>query len=350
MFLPGMMRPLPTVSRLTDPEAHRIAGAPLSLVRGPPGSYVAEWLAAAIQGWGRWPCCVWLRPGNIESIAITESLVSACLNRWADDLLVPSASTPSLEATLRQAPDGAVVVLEFQGRVTPGLSRLLRSIRRCTADRDVNLIVVTESHWPGVLFGGPDCVVSTAAFSEPSMVAEAVELPAWCSPRLDKLAGRRVAVRHDVLDAAAGWPVDAIADALVTSGRCRTLLDQLTANLLDLASPAQRGALATCLATRYWHPDLATGELRVSELRPWVVPLEGQRGWLRPIWARSLRRHLSSRADRRSRFPPPQAVAGGPAPATEPAPPQGGMVEARLLGTFELSVDRRTVARTPTAC
>lgn len=59
MLLAREMRPLPAASCLMNPEVHRIAEAPLSLVRGPAGSYVAESLAA--------------------------SLASACLHRWTDD-------------------------------------------------------------------------------------------------------------------------------------------------------------------------------------------------------------------------------------------------------------------------
>lgn len=85
MFLPRMMRPLPTVSRLTDPAVQRIAEAPLSLVRGPRGSYVAERLAAAVHGWDRWQDCVWLRTPEAHPAAVAESLVRACRHRWTDD-------------------------------------------------------------------------------------------------------------------------------------------------------------------------------------------------------------------------------------------------------------------------
>src|SRR4029453_13808634 len=58
------MRPVPTATRLSSPDLQRIVEAPFSVVTGAPGSYVAEWLAGAIQGWARWQDCVWLRDGG----------------------------------------------------------------------------------------------------------------------------------------------------------------------------------------------------------------------------------------------------------------------------------------------
>jgi hypothetical protein len=43
----------------------------------------------------------------------------------------------------------------------------------------------------------------------------------------------------------------------------------LTAQLLDLCTPAQREALEVCVAVGYWHPRLGTETVRPAELRPW---------------------------------------------------------------------------------
>jgi DNA-binding SARP family transcriptional activator len=347
VFLPRVMRPLPTASRLTNPNIQRIADAPLSLVRGPPGSYVAEWLAAAIQGWDRWQDCVWLRPPGARPAALAESLVSACRHRWTDDRRdePSSVSNARLDETMRLSPAGAVVVLELHWWVTPGIARLLEGIRRVAADRGISLIVVVESRSPLVFLRSPDCVILTTDLSEPGMPAESAELPSRCSHRLHKLAGRRAAVWHDVLDATRVWPAEAVTDALDTSRSGRSMLDRLTANLLDLSSPAQQAALQTCVATGYWHPQLATEAVQASELRPWVVPLEGEWGWLRPIWARPLERHLAGRVGPRCRPYPEDRIARPPAPVAEPAARQPGIVQARLLGTFELRVDGLVVEK-----
>lgn len=210
MYLPRVMRPLPAVSRLTSPDVQRIAVAPFSLVHGPAGSYVAEWLAAAIHGWDRWDSCVWLRTANLAPVALTESLVSACLHRWTDDLTAACQSGVqlSLDQAMRRAPAGAVVVLELQRWVSPEVIRLVRDTRQSGAGRGVTVVAVAEGRWPVTLFGSPDCAISTAALSEPTVLADGAGLPRWCPHRLRVLAGRRAAIRHDVLDAARSWPTD----------------------------------------------------------------------------------------------------------------------------------------------
>ncbi len=350
MYLPRVMRPLPTASWLTNPSVQRIAHSRLSLVRGPAGSYVAEWLAAAIQGWDRWQGCVWLRAGDTRPAALAESLVNACQHRWTDDRRGESSSNSSLEETMRRSPPGAVVVLELPGWVTPGVGRLLEGIKGVTADRGISLVAVVESRLPAVFFRSTDCVIPTAALAEPSAVVEsamveAVELPRWCPHRLRKLAGQRAAVRHDILEATCAWPAEAIADALEESHSVQSMLDRLTANLLELSSPAQQGALETCVATGYWHPQLASGAVQATELRPWVVPLEGEWGWLRPIWARSLQRHLTARPGQRRQLRPEDVIDRPAVAPVEATPTQCGTLDARLLGTFELHVDGRPVEK-----
>ena len=345
MFLPRVMRPLPAAAWPTNPNVQRLAEVPFSVVRGPQGSYVAEWLAAAIEGWARWQGCVWLRARATQPPALASALASACLYRWTDPggreprpEVAPSAE---LAAAMRLSPPGAVVVLEVEGRVTAGLARLLAGIRRLACDRGVSLIVVTQRRLPTLVLRGSDCVVPAADLRDPGMVSDGVSsLPGRYHDRLLRLAGRRSAVLHDVLDAARAWPSDAVVDALEASRRSRSVTDRLTANLLDLCSPGQRAALEVCVATGYWHPQLATHEVEASELRPWVVPLECRWGWLRPIWARSLDRHLTGRAAGRHGSARVPVVA-----APERRQPRRGILEARLLGAFELRVDGVPIAR-----
>ncbi|MGH3977190.1 MAG: AfsR/SARP family transcriptional regulator, partial [Pseudonocardiaceae bacterium] len=94
----------------------------------------------------------------------------------------------------------------------------------------------------------------------------------------------------------------------------------------------------------------------VLELDRWVAPglarlLDGMRriaanrGTPRPIWARSLERHLKDRTGHRRRPGPEDRIAIPAAPAAEPTAPRRGIVEARLLGTFELRVDGRVVEK-----
>ena len=350
MFLPRVMRPVPTATRLSSPDLQRIVEAPFSVVGGAPGSYVAEWLAGAIQGWARWQDCVWLRDGGSTTAALAGALAGACLYRWADpgtqELAGEVASAAALAATMRLSPPGAVVVLELEGRLTAGLSRLVRGIRPVALDRGVSLVAVTQARSPVMVPRGPDYVVSATDLRDAALTGELPGLSGRSRDRLRRLAGGRVAVLHDVLDAATAWPVEAVEDALAAARGRRALLGRLTANLLELCSPAQREALNVCVATGYWHPQLATQPTAAAELRPWVVALEGQWGWLRPIWASSLRRALrGDRAGRRARLP---VTTGAAAPVRRPAdavpePGQGasmrGVVEARLFGTLQLRVD-----------
>jgi len=347
VYLPSVMRPLPTATRLTNPNVQRIAEAPFSVVRGPPGSYVAEWLAAAIEGWDRWQGCVWLRAGSTPLGALAGSLASACVHRWVDvgDHERRREADPNawLDATMNLSPAGAVIVLELEGRVTSGFAALMQRVRPAACDRGVSVVAVTESHLPVLVPRGSHCVVSAADLRDPNVMEPAAGLPSRCRDRLLGLADRRAAVLHDVLEATRVWPAEAIVDALGVSRRSRSVLDRLTANLLDLCSPGQQEALEVAVANGYWHPQLATHGVLASELRPWVVPLEHQWGWLRPIWGRPLQRHLTGRAGHRRRLHLADGITVQRRPATPAAAGHGtalrGIVEARLLGAFELRVD-----------
>ena len=156
--------------------------------------------------------------------------------------------------------------------------------------------------------------------------------------RLLELAGERAAVSHDVLEAAGYWPAEALIDAIDGSSNCRSLLDRVSANLLELATPAQLSALEVCASSDYWHPQLAAAPPSVAGLRPWVVPLEHGWAWLRPVWARALRRRLGAPAVRST--PPWHTAKATVAPraAGQPARPPSTL-EAKLLGPFELRFD-----------
>lgn len=352
MFLPRVMRPLPSMAMSARPNVQRMGDVPFSVVRGPPGSYVAERLAGLIEGWDRWQQCVWLRSPKAGRDALAGPLASACLHRWVDAAELDEGrldETPStrLDETLRQSPTGAVIVLELAGRLTVDLGRLVESIRPVLADRGVSLVAVTECRHPMAFRRGADHIVSAVDLAGPNAIEAFGGLPDRCRNRLLELGGRRAAVVRDVLDAAAAWPRDAIVDALDAANGGRSMLDRLTANLLDLCTPGQLAALEACAATGYWHPELATEPVPASDLRPWVVPLEHRWGWLRPIWARSLGRHIEGRVDLGPRSHRPSALAAPDrSPASPPAeraalPP--ATVEARLLGTFELRVDGLSV-------
>jgi DNA-binding SARP family transcriptional activator len=352
VFLPRIMRPLPDDAGFAGARVQHLTEVPFSVVRGPSGSYVAEWLAGLIDGWGRWQDCLWLRAPGTQPLAVAGPLLQACRYRWAGDDQGQPGTGPGgrVDAALRLAPRGGVVVLELEGGTAPGLARLGKAVRAVAADRGVRVIAVTQPHLPGIALAGSAPVVAAAELGRLPPPGGAAALPAGSYDRLATLAGRRIAVVHDVLDAARDWSPDAVADALGRSRSLRAALDRVTASLLELCTPGQRAALEVCAATGYWHPQLATDGTAASMLRPWVVPLERDWGWLRPIWARALRRQLAdtdgSAWPHRAAAPtlsPLAAAATGAAP--EPDPPAPGLVEVRLLGAFQLQVDGRSVPR-----
>jgi len=348
VFLPRIMRPLPGDAGPALPGVQRLAETPFSVLRGPNGSYVAEWLAGLINGWGRWQDCVWLRTAGAQSLA--GPLLQACRHRWAGDDRAPPGPADGVDVALRLAPRGGIVVLELE-RGAAGLARLGDAIRPIADDRGLRVIAVTQPWLPGTAQAGSGPVVATAELGRLPAPGGAA-LPAGSYRHLMSLAGRRVAVVHDVLDAARDWSSDAVADALGRSRTLRAALDRVTASLLELSTPGQRAALEVCAATGYWHPQLATHGAAASMLRPWVVPLERDWGWLRPIWARALGRQLTEAGGparpHRARAVTTVPVASPLASATaapEPAAAAPGLVEARLLGAFQIRVDGRPVPR-----
>src|SRR5262245_49852180 len=161
MYLPPVLRPVAAGGPVT-PAVQRLAEAPFSVVRGLPGSYVAERLAGVIDGWQRLGDCVWLRANDARPADLAESLGAACQHRWSQDRSAPGPTglphvpvIPQIEA----APEGAVIVLELGGRVTRVVSGLVKAIRPVITDRSVRLVVVAESRFHPPVHYGPDCVV-----------------------------------------------------------------------------------------------------------------------------------------------------------------------------------------------
>lgn len=348
MFLPPILRPLATVGPV-NAAVQRIAEAPFSVVRGPPGSYVAERLAGVIDSWERLPDCVWLRARDRRPAELAQSLAAACRHRWSsrEGTDVRAASGPQLSEEIQAAPEGAVIVIELGGRVTTEVIRVVRTTRAAITDRGVSVVAVAESRFHPPVSRAPDWVAST------SDVFDCGALDGyscgWNRARLLRCVGPRAAVVDDVLAAGQLWSQDIVAEALDASHGLASFLDRLTAMLLHQLTPDQRSALEVASVTGYWHPQLGTCPVAAEQLRPWLVPLERQWGWLRPIWASALRRELARSAG-------PQGAAGaahaatalvaGPAACAVPAvrtAAQPGLLQARLLGSLEVRVDGAVV-------
>ena len=354
MYLPPVLRPLPAGGPIT-PAVQRIAEAPVSVVRGAPGSYVAERLAGAIDNWQRLGDCVWLRAGDSLPADLAQSLGTACLHRWSPAEIAPRTGrllSSRLGDEIEVAPEGAVIVLELGGRVTPGVARLVKEIRPAITDRGVRMVVVAESRFdPPAMPGPPGSLVPASELIDRGALEGYSSAPDHA--RLMRYAGRRAAVLVDVMAAARLWSQDAVTEALRTSYNLPSLLDRLTTVLLDQLTPDQRSALEVTLTVGYWHPQMGSPTVASEELRPWVVPMEQHWGWLRPIWASPLRRELARPVGaRHRRLGSNRGTHTGvqlpdipvmPAWPTTPTAAQSGLLEARLLGSLEVRVDGSSV-------
>jgi DNA-binding SARP family transcriptional activator len=356
VYLPPVLRPIATGGAFT-PTVQRIEEVPFCVVRGVPGSYIAERLAGVIDSWQRLSDCVWLRADGSSPADLAQSLVVACQHRWSavETATSPSRSpdrSPPLSDAIQQAPDGAVIVLELGGRLTTGVARLIMTIRPAITNRGVRLVVVAESRLHPPAGHRPDWVVQASDLLDRGALAEYSS--ARNQARLIRYADHRAAVIGDVLAAAQLWSPDAVDEAVENSFGTRSLLGRLTRVLLSELTPDQRSALKVAASTGYWHPQMGTRPIASEQLRPWLVPLEQQWGWVRPIWVPSLRRELarttgsgqaspgSRPEDHRNSVAPGEAVL-----RTWPGAwttTRHGVIQARLLGSLEVRVDGSPVS------
>ncbi len=318
MYLPPVLRPL-AVAGPEPPAAQLLAEAAVSVVRGAPGSYAAERLADVVRGWGRWGDSVWLRLRDVRSTDLVGSLAAACQHRWshADDGTGPTIVAADLRGTLDEGPDGGVVVIELGGRATAEVVELIGTIRPTVTRRRIRVIVVAESRWRPPVRHWPDCIVPACDLDDGGAV-DRCAFP-QVRARLRMYSGRLPAVVEDVLAAAGQSSPEVVAEALDSSGSVASLLGTLTGLLVDRLTPDQRSALDATVASGYWHPQMGTGAVTVEQLRPWLVPLEQQWGWLRPMWSGPLRKALA-----RPRGSPALAAPSGsralPRPVSEATP------------------------------
>ena len=351
MFLPPVLRPLAAVGPV-NAAVQRIAEAPFSVVRGLPGSYVAERLAGVIDSWERLPDCVWLRARDRRPAELAQSLAAACRHRWSpgEGTGVRAAPGPQLSEEIQAAPEGAVIVIELGGRVTTEVTRVVKTTRAAITDRGVSVVAVAESRFHPRVGRAPDWVASSSdLFDRGDLDGYSCD---WNRARLLRYVGPRAAVVDDVLAVGQLWSQDIVAEALDTSHGLSSFLDRLTVMLLHELTPDQRSALEVATVTGYWHPQLGTCPVAAEQLRPWLVPLERQWGWLRPIWASPLRRELArstgswqaagaARAAHVATLPVAAPVARTVPAARTAAHP--GLLQARLFGSLEVRVDGAVV-------
>ena len=121
------------------------------------------------------------------------------------------------------APEGAVIVLELGGRVTPEVGRLVRTVRPAITARGVRMVVVSEGrfHSPVVPGRAGSAVAASDLFDRGFLEAHASSQD-W--GRLVRYASRRPAVLVDVMAAAQLWSPDVLTEALRLRGSAAPLL------------------------------------------------------------------------------------------------------------------------------
>ena len=213
-------------------------------------------------------------------------------------------------------------------------------------------MVVAESRLHPPAGHHPDWVVQASDLLDRDALAEFSS--ARNQARLIRYADRRAAVLGDVLAAAQLWSPDAVGEAVENSFGTRSLLGRVTRVLLSELTPDQRSALKVAASTGYWHPQMGTRPIASEQLRPWLVPLEQQWGWVRPIWRPSLRRELGRTTGSEQALPGTiPRITGSTWPrggqSCERGPARGqrralAVVQARLLGSLEVRVDGSPVS------
>lgn len=354
MFLPGILRPLPCAGEpMADDPAWPTS--PFTVLRGREGSTRPERVATVLDRAECYHDCVWLRPGpGASPRAIARLLADACRHRWSGGETDP-AEAASLPDVLARARPGAVVVLELDGPSGRTARRVVRDLHAACSGRPARVVVLLEG-------GGPFARPGVGARPGDSGRAGSVPpLPERYRDRLHRIAGERSALTYDVAALAGSAARDDILGAIATAGRPAVLRDRVADILLDGLDEARRRAVTACLATGYWHPQLLTEPLPIGALGPCVIRLESGWGWLRPMWARALRRRLEvdvatvpAMVDAPWSTAPVTALV--PGAAADPRPETNGPSEAgpttsgavldvRLLGEFEVRVDGVRVER-----
>ncbi len=334
MIVPRLLRPLPADHAISVPAA--IGRVPLTLIVTRDGGFIGEVLARLIVDDGRWDRCGWLREPPTDPTAVGQAIVDAlglrCPVRPGD------AGASSVEQAFHACASGGVLVIELPGRCPNDLAQFLAGARQHAEQVDAGIIIATGSPVPAALasIGSLAVAIDTAGIARAE--ARQMGLHEDTIDRILRLMRGRDAVLHDLAAVAGRWPVGLIESAATGTHIGRTFLRRVSGLFLDECGVEEREALDIAVRTGYWHPRFSTGSVPAEALRPWVVPLEHEWGWVRPIW----RRPLSTQIARRGASRPPIQI-----PADQPVPivleVWQPVLDVRLLGGFEVRVDGQLV-------
>jgi hypothetical protein len=307
----------------------------MTLVVTRKGGFIGEVLARLIADDGRWDGCAWLREPPSDPGAARQAIVDAIGLRHP--LHQNGATADSAEQALHACAAGVVLVVELIGRCPSGLGELLVDLRQHAEHVEVGIIVATGNPLPTALAlaGSRATPLDTAGIAR----AEARQMGADDDliDRVLRLIRGREAALHD-LAASERWSAELIEFVASGAHTSRSFLRRVTGLLLNECGADEREALEVAVRTGYWHPRFSAGAVQSEALRPWVVPLEHDWGWVRPVWRRPLAAQLSIRRT----FRPSIRTSTGPppTPARETWQP---VLDASLLGTFEIRIDGQLV-------
>jgi DNA-binding SARP family transcriptional activator len=361
------------------PRADEVAGGRPAVVvmGGPRGAIAGETVAALLAADGLLDRCAWLRvePALRDPALLGHALAQAVGRRHPAAALALShrlaGDVPELNAVIAavaRAPDGpSVVVLEDGGRGRPShvLARVAAAWARCSGPP---LLVLVHGRVPRSLRPWLVPLPALAAGS-----ADAPPLSPSAVLKLARLTEGRGTVAADIVAAAAAWGDNDLSPVIAGAHTLGGLLARVSEHLIGRASPAVLSTLTSAARFGAWHSrfgdvsGVPNGEADATgpsgSLRPWLVALED--GWhaVRPVWWQPLARAVDRTAGRRRFAGHPAAGPRRSAPdaapwATQPAigpdhvgdtdggarggfGNKGCMVNVRLLGDFELTVDGR---------
>ncbi len=325
VLLPRLLRPLPADGIPTSSVAP--ARSPLTLISAREGTFIGEVLARLIADDGRWDRCSWLREPPEQPFATEHAVVDALALRHQIDR---SREYRRIDRAFHACQAGSVLVIELVGRCSGGLGRMIAGLRDYAEQSGTAIVVSVSGPVPGPLLraSGRAVPIDTAAIARAE--AGAAGLDALVIARVQKLLRGRDAVLHDL--AAAHHPSSDAIRLAAGSHTGRAFLRKVTGLLLDEHSGDEREAIEMAVRTGYWHPQFSAGSIETAALRPWLVPLEHDWGWVRPVWRRPLIDQLTNpRISRRA------AVPDSPLPVMDEV--WDPVVEIRLLGPLEIRVD-----------
>jgi len=329
------------------------------------GTLGSEDLARALDEAGRLDRCVWLRlvaaDRDIDVLAHSLSHALGRVDpgaggRLADEFAHRSrrgaAPDELAQALAGVLPDDSVVVLE-DGRnvaITRRFAQFCAAWSRVAASGRL-LVVITH--------GRPARRIRALALPAPrdryeSSVAageHAAALSAPLAERLVQIAAGHPALVKDVADAASAKRGDLVAEIVATARGPHDLVTRLTDQLLARAGQDELDALGAASRLGYWHPDLGSPVL-TARLRPWLLPLQSDWHWLRPIWDGPLAARLRLVGRRPTRWwnlgrrvgcPPMTSDAGHDFWPGSSDLDRLATVTVRMLGSFELAINGRPV-------